>query len=89
MYKNCECVLDIIGPKKVADALRRLVTTAESAFDFNAIVPMPGGLRRIAPSDVANEAWVLKYGDWKRCGRFGPSKFATHREALVAARQGY
>ena len=87
MYENCGCGLDIIGPKKVADALRRLVTTAESAFDFNAIVPMPSGLRTVEPSDVANEAWLLKYGDWKCCRRFGPPKFPTRHDAIAAARR--
>jgi len=87
MHKNCECVLDIIGPKKVADALRRLVTTPKSEFDFNAILPMPSGLRKVEPSDEANEAWLLKHGDWKCCRRLGPPKFATRREAIAAARQ--
>jgi hypothetical protein len=87
MYSNCECGLDIIGPREEADALRRLVTTTESEFDFNAVVPMPSGLRTVEPSDVANEAWLLKYGNWKHCRRFGPPKYATRREAIAAARR--
>jgi hypothetical protein len=87
MYENCECVLDIIGPQDDADALRRLVTTAESDFDFNAILTMPAELQAVEPSWVANEAWLLKYGDWKRSRRFGPPKFATRRDAIAAARR--
>lgn len=87
MYSNCECGLDIIGPKEDADALRQLVTTTENAFDFNAIVPMPSGLRTAEPCDMANEAWLLKYGNWKHCRRFGPPKFPTRRDAIAAARR--
>jgi len=87
MFDKCECVLDIIGTQDVADALRRLVTTAESEFDFNAIVPTPGELWEATPSDVANEAWLLKYGNWKYCRRFCPPKYATRRKAIAAARR--
>jgi hypothetical protein len=48
---------------------------------------MPGGLRTVEPSDVANEAWLLKHGDWKYCRRFGPPKFTTRRDAIAAARR--
>jgi hypothetical protein len=87
MYEKCECVLDIIGPQDVADTLRRLVTTAESDFDFNAIVPTPRELWEGTPSDVANEAWLLKYGNWEYSRRFCPPKYATRRDAIAAARR--
>jgi hypothetical protein len=87
MFVLCECVLDITGPQADADALRRLVTTAESEFDFNAILTMPVELQAAEPSGVATEAWLLKYGDWKRCPRYGPPNFKTRREAIAAARQ--
>jgi len=87
MFDHCECVLDIIGPQENADALRRLVTTAESEFDFNTIVTMPVELQAVEPSWIANEAWLLKYGDWKRSRRFGPPKFAMRGDAIAAARR--
>jgi hypothetical protein len=83
----CECVLDIIGSKKDADSLRSEVMTAESTFDFNAIVPMPAELREAWSCSLGENAWQLKYGKWKNSRLLGLPDIASRAEAVAAARQ--
>jgi len=59
----CSNRVEITGPADDADHLRELMTTAESSFDFNAIIPMPVEYDNTSVSDEVRE---LKYGhpDW-------------------------
>lgn len=59
----CSNRVEITGPADDAAQLRTLMTTAESSFDFNAIIPMPKEYDDASVSDAERE---LKYGhpDW-------------------------
>lgn len=84
----CDNILDVTGPKDDADELRALVTTDESSFDFEAVVPMPAVVQAAERSTAAETAWALKYGDWADVQwKYGPSRFESREAALRAARE--
>jgi hypothetical protein len=88
MPNICHNTLEITGPQADADELRTLVTTAESAFDFNAVLPQPKEIAESLRYSLAEQAWAVKYGDWPAVtGEFGPAKFRSRDEAIHAARE--
>jgi hypothetical protein len=83
----CHNTLYITGPGSDAAALRALMTTAESEFDFDSILPMPEELRQSESSSTAETAWQLKYGVWSEVrGKYGPDHHSTRDAAIEVAR---
>jgi hypothetical protein len=77
----------VTGDADSARELRVLMTTADSKFDFNAVLPMPSELARSESSTVCETAWQLKYGDWTEIKHhYGPGQFASRERAMQAAR---
>ncbi len=84
----CMNTVYVTGPASEAKAVRTLMTTTRSKFDFNAVIPMPQELRLSEASSNADDAWELKYGDWLQVpGKYGPRNFDSRDAALAAARQ--
>jgi hypothetical protein len=87
MANRIRNVVYVYGPAAAQRNLRSLVSTAESEFDFNAIVPMPEPLRKSEASTLAEVAWKLKYGEWREVDwQYGPDHFPSRDAALAAAR---
>jgi len=83
----CSNTLYITGPESDAKALRTLMTTAKSKFDFEAILPMPEEVRQSESGSKSDTAWRLKYGDWSTVQwKYGPNHYATRDAAIEAAR---
>jgi hypothetical protein len=83
----CSNTLYITGPESDAKALRTLMTTATSKFDFEAILPMPEELRQSESGTTSQTAWHLKYGDWSKVAwKYGPDQYPTRDVAIEAAR---
>jgi hypothetical protein len=77
----------VTGDADTARGLRAFMTTPQSKFDFNAVLPMPDEIRTSESSSKAETAWQLKYGDWtENRYDYGPGQFATRDDALAAAR---
>lgn len=84
----CSNTLYITESEVEATALRSLMTTASSKFDFHAIVPMPHEIEQSESSSKAETAWQLKYGDWHDAThRYGPEHYPTREAAIQAARE--
>jgi hypothetical protein len=80
-------IVYVTGSADAARALRALMTTPRSKFDFHAILPMPDDLAKSEASTRAETAWQLKYGDWTEINHdYGPGQFASRDDALAAAR---
>lgn len=84
----CSNTLYITGSEFAAAALRSLMTTAKSKFDFRAIVPMPDEIEQSESSSIAERAWQLKYGDWHDAThKYGPAHYPSREAAMQAARE--
>lgn len=56
-------VLQIIGPADDALALRTMMTTTESDFDFNAILPMPAAVRDDASHEPQEREYLIELAE--------------------------
>jgi hypothetical protein len=84
----CRNILYVTGHEADALQLRALMTTTDSKFDFNAVLPMPIEVQAASASSDADIAWQLKYGDWVDTeDEYGPTRYSSRDEAEVAARQ--
>jgi hypothetical protein len=84
----CSNTLYITGCAVEATAIRSLLTTARSKFDFRAIVPMPDEIEQSESSSKAETAWQLKYGDWHDAThKYGPEHYPSREAAMQAARE--
>ena len=81
----CDNTLYITGCRSEAAALRALMTTSKSKFDFRAIVPMPAEIERSELLGRVLIASSLTHCDWQKIKHlFGLEEFATCDAALQA-----
>jgi hypothetical protein len=84
----CSNTVYITGSATDAAALRALMTTSRSKFDFWAILPMPREIEQSESSSKAETAWQLKYGDWHDAThKYGPQHYPSREAAMQAARE--
>ena len=83
----CENVLYVTGAAAEAASLRSFMTTRRSKFDCHAIIPMPTEIEQSPMSSLSNNAWMLKYGNWRAVRQgHSPQYFVTREAAIHAAR---
>jgi hypothetical protein len=84
----CDNTLYVTGCATEAAAIRSLMITARSKFDFHAIVPMPNEIEQSESSTTSETAWQLKYGDWHDAThKYGPEHYPSREAAMQAARE--